>query len=60
MGCVEIDVGTGTLEYHAGEANKFQGFYGKYELEIKTDFGTFKREINLSKYSENRFELDLS
>ncbi|MBQ7178320.1 MAG: endo-1,4-beta-xylanase [Victivallales bacterium] len=50
---------SGTLKYHTGEANKFHGFYGKYELEIKTEFGTFRREINLSKSSENRFEISL-
>jgi hypothetical protein len=50
---------SGTLDYQAGEANKFHGFYGCYELEIKTDYGVFHREINLSKFSENRFEIDL-
>ena len=49
----------GTLDYLAGEANKFQGFYGDYELEIETDQGVFRRDISLSKFSENRFEINL-
>ena len=51
---------SGTMEYHAGNANKFHGFYGTYELEIKTDSGVFFRDINLSKTSENRFEIELN
>ena len=50
---------SGTLDYRAGEANKFQGFYGDYELEIETDSGVLRRNISLSKFSENRFEINL-
>ena len=50
---------SGTLDYQAGEANKFHGFYGDYELEIETDRGVSRRNISLSKFSENRFEINL-
>ena len=49
----------GTMDYSLGAANKFHGFYGTYELEIKTDSGVFHREIDLSKTSENRFDINL-
>ena len=50
---------SGTMNYHAGDVNKFHGFYGTYELEIKTDKGLFYRDIFLSKTSQNRFEINL-
>lgn len=49
-----------TLAYDGEKVNKIHGFYGTYELEIRTDFGTFRREISLSKDSENRFEIALN
>jgi GH35 family endo-1,4-beta-xylanase len=49
----------GTMDYCSGASNKFQGFYGTYELEIETDHGVFHHDISMSKFSENRFEIEL-
>ncbi len=37
----------------------FRGFYGKYDVEITVNGKTVKREINLSKNSDNYFEIIL-
>jgi len=37
----------------------FRGFYGKYKLEITVDGHTVTKEINLSKNSDNNFEISL-
>lgn len=45
---------TGTrLEYREGAVNKFHGFYGDYELEIRTDSGTYRRRIRLDRENCN-------
>lgn len=44
-----------TLQYQAGGDNSFHGFYGKYEAEIETEHGKTTREIDLSKFSDNKF-----
>jgi len=49
----------GVLEYSAESCNKFHGFHGAYELDIETSDGCFQREISLSAFSENRFEITL-
>lgn len=35
----------------------FRGFYGKYDIEITVDGKTVTKEINLSKKSDNKFEI---
>ena len=34
-----------TFEYEAGKNNMFHGFYGDYDLEIKTDCGIFFKKL---------------
>jgi GH35 family endo-1,4-beta-xylanase len=50
---------SGSLSYEDGRLNQFRGFYGDYELTIKTDSGTVNRTITLSKDSKNNFEIPL-
>ena len=42
------------LQYEAGAINAFHGFYGRYDAEIRTDFGTFFKEIVLSRNGMNQ------
>ena len=48
---------SGTLSYEDGKLNQFRGFYGDYELTIKTDFGSANRAVRLSKDSKNEFKI---
>ncbi len=48
------------MDYRAGKLNKFQGFYGTYDLTIKTDRGSFERSLVLHKGSLNTVNLVLS
>ncbi len=48
------------LAYEDGGFNRFNGFYGDYEAEIKTDAGTFKRKLYLAKDSINHFKMELA
>jgi endo-1,4-beta-xylanase len=44
------------VHYADGSVNKFQGFYGDYEATIKTEAGTVKRALKLSRGSINKFK----
>lgn len=46
-----------SLDYVDGAINKFCGFYGDYDVTVKTDNGEFKHSIKLSKGAFNEFEL---
>lgn len=46
---------SGTLNYQKGVANKFHGFYGDYELKIKTNLGEFTHNVSLSKKADNMY-----
>lgn len=48
-----------TFEYQSGAVNSFKGFYGKYEISIKTDTGVFKDQLVLSKNSFNKFDFKI-
>lgn len=48
-----------TLNYVAGADNKFHGFYGDYEVEIKTNKGTYNKSLKLSKNGFNEFKLTI-
>ncbi len=41
------------LEYRGGSINKFRGFYGDYDLKIRTDSGVYQRQIRLDRESYN-------
>ena len=47
------------MDYEAGKINKFHGFYGDYELDIRTDRGNFKKQITLSRDRYNIFNITL-
>ncbi|MBN2712286.1 MAG: endo-1,4-beta-xylanase [Planctomycetes bacterium] len=48
------------VDYEKGGANRFSGFYGDYEVTVRTNVGESKHEIRLSKGSINDFEIRLS
>ena len=48
---------SGTVAYEDGVENCFQGFYGDYELIIKTNSETVIKTVKLSKNAKNEFEL---
>ena len=48
-----------TVQYSADKVNKFHGFYGDYDVIIKTNQGKFKEEISMYKNALNKFELEL-
>jgi hypothetical protein len=48
-----------TMDYEQEKINKFHGFYGDYDLVIRTDKGCFDRKIKLSRDSYNIFEITL-
>lgn len=48
---------SGILRYQSAKANMFRGFYGQYELKIKTESGEYSREISVSKYSDNKLRI---
>ncbi len=43
-----------SMDYEDGGDNVFHGFYGLYDAEIITDAGTFRRTVDLNKYSDNK------
>ncbi len=47
------------IVYEQEKINKFHGFYGDYDLVIRTDKGCFDRKIKLSRDSYNIFEITL-
>ncbi len=47
------------VKYEDGAVNKFHGFYGDYDLTVKTDKGTFKKKIKLAKNAKNVFQITL-
>ena len=49
-----------SISYEKGGNNKFNGFFGDYEVTVKTASGTFKKAIKLSKGSINKFKLELA
>lgn len=51
---------SGTISYENGSTNQFQGFYGDYELIIKSPSGTATKTIQLAKESKNIFKLTLA
>lgn len=46
-----------TFEYEAGKNNMFHGFYGDYDLEIKTDCGVFFKKLKFSKNSGKTYQI---
>jgi hypothetical protein len=48
---------SGVLDYHNGKANMFRGFYGDYELKIKTSAGICTRKVQVSKHSNNKLKI---
>ncbi len=48
------------VDYAAGAANRFGGFYGDYEVTVETSAGKFSKMLKLSRGSINRFKLELS
>lgn len=46
-----------SISYKENGDNRFHGFYGTYQATIKTNHGTFEREIELSEFSDNNFEI---
>lgn len=50
---------SGTLVYEEGKANQFHGFYGDYEMTVKTDAGTIIKYLTLLKNSKNTFKVEL-
>jgi GH35 family endo-1,4-beta-xylanase len=50
---------SGSLAYEQGTANQFRGFYGKYEVTVKSDAGTSTHQIDLGQRAKNRFVLNV-
>ncbi|MGE9289780.1 MAG: endo-1,4-beta-xylanase [Puniceicoccales bacterium] len=48
------------LEYTQGAPNQFRGFYGDYEVTVKTNQGTSTHNITLSNQALNQFKLTVS
>lgn len=48
------------MNYSAGGNNRFCGFYGDYEVKIKTDGGSCTRQLKLSGDSLNQFRFELT
>lgn len=48
-----------SMKYIDGKVNKFHGFYGDYEITAKTNAGTFRNVIKLTKGAVNLFKLEL-
>lgn len=47
------------LHYTVGGNNRFNGFYGDYEVTVTTDTEVFKKKLKLSRGSINIFNLEL-
>jgi endo-1,4-beta-xylanase len=50
---------SGTVSYENGKVNVIHGFYGEYELKVKTNTGTFTKIINHSKNAKTTHEVEL-
>ena len=48
-----------TIKYEAEGVNKFHGFYGDYDIMIKTNNGEFKKTVFMYKRALNNFKLEL-
>jgi GH35 family endo-1,4-beta-xylanase len=48
----------GTFKYEFGGINKFQAFYGEYELNIKTNSGSFSHKVHIGKNTDNNFKIE--
>ena len=48
-----------TLEYESEGANKLYGFCGDYDVVIKTDAGTFEKQLTISKFEPPVLEFQL-
>jgi len=50
-------VSDGTIAYDAAKSNYFRGFFGEYDVVVKTDAGEFHRKMSLmkNKYNEQVF-----
>ena len=48
-----------TVKYEPGRINKFHGYYGDYNVKIKTDSGEYTRTLSLAKKGYNKFPLIL-
>jgi len=48
------------IKYAAGASNKFQGFYGDYDVTVKTGSGSFKSSLKLSKDAPKDFKIELN
>ena len=50
---------SGTLEFDRDDQNKLYGFYGDYDLEIRTDKGTFNKSVMLSSHARKELKITL-
>ncbi len=48
-----------TIKYEEKAPNKFHGFYGDYDLTIKSNQGEFKKTISMYKGALNKFKLTI-
>lgn len=48
------------VDFQGGGDNRFHGFFGDYEAVIKTDAGTFKKRITLSKHASKDIKIKLN
>ena len=48
---------SGSISYEEGKINQFHGFYGDYELTIRTNSGTVRKMVTLAKNSKNELRL---
>jgi len=51
---------SGSVSYEKGSTNQFHGFYGEYEMIIKSASGTTTKTVLLVKESKNIFKLTLA
>ncbi len=49
----------GTLEFDRDHLNKLYGFYGDYDLEIRTDKGIFNKTVRLSAHAGKEIRIIL-
>jgi GH35 family endo-1,4-beta-xylanase len=47
------------FEYAAGAANQFRGFYGDYEVTVKTSSGSSVHQVSLSRDALNQFKISV-
>lgn len=48
-----------TVKYAENAVNKFHGFYGDYDVTVKTNHGEFKKTLSMYKDALNDFKLEL-